>query len=195
MVASLLALSTGGIIGIAVAAAVVIAVVIWIIVCRNGFVRLSNTVDEAWATIDVQLKKRYDLIPNVVATVKGYASHEKDTLEAVVQARNAAMSASGKGKAEAENALSGTLKTLFALQEAYPQLKADAGFLDLQRQLSDVETELAAARRYYNGAVKSYNTKLGLFPSNLIARLMGLTKRDYFELTSTQEAQTPVVTF
>lgn len=194
-----LLLLSGGVIALIVVAAVLVLllliVLIWYISCRNGFVSLKNTVDEAWATIDVQLKKRYDLIPNLVNTVKGYAAHESGTLEAVVKARNAAMTATGDGKMAAENALSGTLKSLFALQEAYPALKADTGFLDLQRQLSSVETELAASRRYYNGTVKTYNTKLDLFPSNIVARRMKLQKRSYFELESAQEAQAPVVSF
>ncbi len=193
-----LLLSGGAIAGIVIACVVVlllIIVAIWAISCRNGIFRLKNTVDEAWATIDVQLKKRYDLIPNLVNTVKGYASHEQQTLDAVISARSAAMAASGDGKIAAENALSGTLKSLFALTESYPNLKADASFLDLQRQLRTVEDELSAARRYYNGTVKEFNTRFDVFPSSLIARHTGLNKRSYFELESAEERTAPTVSF
>ena len=194
----LLALSTPAIIGIVVAAVVVaigIGILIWYISCRNRLVTLRNRTEEGWATIDVSLKKRYDLIPNLVNTVKGYAAHERETLEAVTRARNAAMTASGDAKLTAENALSGTLKSLFALQEAYPGLKADAQFLDLQRQLRAVEDELAAARRYYNGVVKEMNTAIDVFPSNLVARGLHLEKRSYFELDSAEERQNVRVEF
>ena len=172
-----------------------LAFLIWGLVCRNKFVELRNKIEEAWATIDVSLKKRYDLIPNLVATVKGYAKHESETLERVIAARNAAMTASGDAKLAAENALSGTLKSLFALTESYPDLNANANFMDLQRQLQRVEEELSAARRYYNGVVKAFNTKLETFPSNLIAKMMHLTKRAYFELDSAEERQNVKVEF
>ncbi len=194
----LLLISTGGIVGIAIAAVVVVlvlALVIWYVSCYNGFKTLSNRAEEAWATIDVQLKKRYDLIPNIVATVKGYAKHESGTLERVVAARNAAMSARGDERLAAENALSGTLKSLFALSEAYPDLKANANFMDLQRQLQSVENELASARRYFNGVVKELNTKIDLFPSNLVAKRMRLEKRKYFELESEEERRNVKVEF
>lgn len=195
MVHSLMALGLGEIIGIAAAGlAVVLFFVIWISL-RNRLVRLKNIVDEGWSTIDVQLKKRYDLIPNLVETVKGYASHESSTLEAVIAARNAAMTATGDAKMEAENALTGTLKSLFALSEAYPSLKANTNFLDLQNQLQAIETEIASARRYYNGTVREYNTKLEVFPSNLVARGMHLEKRNYFELDSAEERKNVKVQF
>lgn len=194
----LLLISTGAVVGIVIAVVAVLLIVVlvaWYISMYNRLQRLKNIVDEAWATIDVQLKKRYDLIPNLVETVKGYAKHESGTLEAVVAARNAAMTATGDGKMAAENALSGTLKSLFALQEAYPDLKANAGFLDLQNQLRSIETEIASARRYYNGTVKEINTKVDVFPSNLVARKIGLEKRTYFELDGTEERKAPSVKF
>ena len=172
-----------------------IALVVWYISCYNGLKALVNRTEEAWATIDVQLKKRYDLIPNLVATVKGYAAHESETLERVIAARNAAMSARGDEKLAAENVLSGTLKSLFALSEAYPDLKANANFMDLQRQLQTVESELANARRYFNGVVKQLNTKIDLFPSNLVAKRMRLEKRKYFELESEEERRNVRVEF
>ncbi len=196
--ANLLLLSTGAIVGIVIAAVVVvllIALVIWYISCYNGLVAMRNRVEEAWATIDVQLKKRYDLIPNLVSTVKGYAKHESETLERVIAARNLAMTATGDAKMAAENALSGTLKSLFALGEAYPDLKANSNFIDLQRQLQKVEEELASARKYYNGAVKAINTKIESFPSNIVARNMKLEKRKYFELESAEERQNVKVEF
>ena len=194
---NLLALTTGAIVGIAVGAVVLVLLIIliWWISCRNAFVRLRNTTDEAWATIDVHLKKRYDLIPNLVNTVKGYAAHEKDTLEAVINARNLAMTSTGDAKMAAENALSGTLKSLFALQEAYPQLKANSNFTQLQSQLQSIETELASARKYYNATVKMFNTKIDMFPSNLVARGMHLEKRKFFELESSDERRAPTVQF
>lgn len=196
--ANIFGISTGAIIGIIVAAVVILLIIILIgslIHMRNAFVRMKNTVDEAWATIDVYLKKRYDLIPNLVETVKGYAKHESGTLEKVIQARNMAMSASGDDKIAAENMLSGTLKSLFALTESYPQLKADSHFLALQQQLQSIETDLAQARKYYNATVKTYNTKLDIFPNNLVAGMMRLQKRKYFELDSEEERQNVKVSF
>ncbi len=195
---NMLLLSTGAIVGIVAAVVVVIliiALIAWYIGVYNRLQRLKNIADEGWATIDVQLKKRYDLIPNLVETVKGYAKHESGTLEAVIKARNAAMTATGDAKAGAENALTGTLKTLFALQEAYPELKANSNFLDLQNQLKSIETEIASARRYYNGTVKELNTAVDLFPSNLVAKRMRLEKRAYFELDSAEERKAPSVKF
>lgn len=180
---------------VAVIAILLLAVIVWYISAYNGLQRLKNRVEEGWATIDVQLKKRYDLIPNLVNTVKGYAQHESKTLEAVIAARNAAMTASPDAKMAAENALSGTLKSLFALQEAYPDLKANTNFMDLQRQLQVIEAELASARRYYNATVKELNTKIDVFPSNLVARKMRLEKRQYFELDSAAERVAPTVQF
>ena len=194
-----LLLGMGGIISIVVAIVVVFALIIWYVSTRNNFVRLKNKVEEAWATIDVFLKKRYDLIPNLVATVKGYANHESETLKAVVEARSLAMSANGAdAKMQAEKNLSSSLRTLFtAVSESYPQLQANSNFRDLQTQLQKIETELEGARRYYNGVVKSFNTKLEIFPSNIVANGMGedYKKRAYFELDSAEERRNVKVEF
>jgi len=168
---------------------IVVAVVVVVVGMYNSLVRLRLQVDGAWADIDVQLKRRYDLIPNLVETVKGYASHEKDTLERVVQARSAAMSAQGPAaKAEAEGALAGALKSLFALSEAYPQLQAAGGFRDLQGTLSEIEEQVAQARRYYNAVVRDFNTKTETFPSVLIARAFGFVRREFFEVAEGEKA-------
>ena len=195
----LLLLKTGALVVIIAAVVIVLilifAIVAWYISCYNRLQRLKNLTEEGWATIDVQLKKRYDLIPNLVETVKGYAKHESGTLEAVIRARNAAMTASGDAKMQAENVLTGTLKTLFSLTEAYPELKANTNFLDLQNQLKSIEAEIASARRYYNGTVKELNTRIDVFPSNIVARRMRLEKRKYFELDSVEERKAPTVKF
>ena len=195
----LLLLPMGAIIGISVGAGILVLLVIiliaWYISTFNKLQRLKNLVEEGWSTIDVQLKKRYDLIPNLVETVKGYAKHESETLEAVIRARNAAMTASGDGKIAAENMLTGTLKSLFALQEAYPQLKANTNCIDLQNQLKVVETEIASARRYYNGTVKEMNTKIDMFFAGMVARKMKLEKRKYFELDSEEDRKAVKVSF
>ncbi len=197
MTNSLLALGGGAIAGIVIGAVALVAIilVVWYISMRNKLLRLKNIVEEGWSTIDVQLKKRYDLIPNLVETVKGYAKHESGTLEAVIKARNLAMSATGEGKMEAENQLTGTLKSLFALQEAYPELKANTNFLDLQNQLKVIENEIASARRYYNGTVREINTKIEVFPSSFVARRMRLEKYKYFELDSEEERKNVKVQF
>lgn len=156
--------------------------VLWGIAVFNGLVRLKNRVDEAWSDIDVQLKRRYDLIPNLVNTVKGYAAHEKELFEKVTEARSRAMSAgSGQGKAEAENMLSNTLKSLFAVAENYPDLKANQNFLELQRELTDTEDKIQASRRFYNGNVRDFNTKIEIFPNNIFAGILNFTKREFFE--------------
>lgn len=194
-----LLIGVGGVIAIILAVALVIGLVAWYISTRNDFVRLKNKVEEAWATIDVYLKKRFDLIPNLVETVKGYAGHESKTLEAVVNARN--LSAGAKTleeKMSASGQLSSSLKTLFtSVTESYPELKANTNFLDLQNQLKTIEGELEGSRRYYNGVVKSFNTKLEIFPSNLVANGMGedYKKRAYFELDSAEERQNVKVQF
>lgn len=175
---------------------VLAAIVIWM---YNSLIRLKNRVDEAWSDIDVQLKRRYDLIPNLVETVKGYASHERETLDSVTQARTAAMAAQEGGdtkkQAEAENMLSGTLKSLFALSENYPDLKANQNFLELQRELSDTENKIMASRRFYNGNVRDFNTKLQVFPTNLIGNMLGFKNREYFEIETEQERARPDVKF
>ncbi len=148
----------------------------------NGLVKLRNAVDGAWAQIDVQLKRRYDLIPNLVETVKGYAAHERETLEAVIAARNMAVAAKGPGEqAAADNVLTGTLKSLFALSEAYPDLKANQNFLALQEELTGTEGRIAYARQYYNDIVQRYNTKIQTFPQAIFAAMFRFTAREYFE--------------
>ena len=197
-----LLVNVGLIVGLVVAAVVlilVIAVVAWWIKTRNAFVRLKNKVEEAWATIDVYLKKRYDLIPNLVETVKGFAKHESETLKQVVAARNIAMNANTVAdKAAAENGLTSSLRTFFnAVSENYPQIQANANFLDLQGQLKSLEGELESSRRYYNGQVKTFNTKLELFPACIVGKRMGegYEKRKYFELDSAEERQNVKVSF
>jgi LemA protein len=155
---------------------------IWGVAIYNGLIRLKNRVDEAWSDIDVQLKRRYDLIPNLVNTVKGYASHEKEVFEKVTEARTKAMGAQSAGdKAQAENALSQTLKSLFAVAEAYPDLKANQNFLELQRELTDTEDKVQASRRFYNGNVRDFNTKIQVFPNNIFAGMLGFSAREFFE--------------
>ncbi|MFH1611951.1 MAG: LemA family protein [bacterium] len=162
---------------------VLVVIVLWLIGVFNGLIRLRNRTDEAWSDIDVQLKRRYDLIPNLVNTVKGYAQHERELFEKVTAARTAAMGAQGTAeKNQAENALSGTLKSLFAVAENYPDLKANQNFLELQKELSDTENKIQAARRFYNGNVRDINIKLQKFPNNLVAGMMGFKKRDFFEV-------------
>ena len=162
----------------------------------NGLVRLKVQCDNAWADIDVQLKRRYDLIPNLVETVKGYAGHERGTLEAVINARNRAMSATGPAdKAQAENMLSGALKSLFALSEAYPQLRAIESFTSLQNSLTQIEDTVQNARRYYNAVVRDLNTKILQFPTNIFAGMLGFKEREFFEVTSAAEREAPKVSF
>jgi LemA protein len=162
---------------------IIAALIIFGVIIYNGLVKLREQVNGAWADVDVQLKRRYDLIPNIIETVKGYASHEKDTLEAVVNARSAAMSAQGPAEqGKAENMLTGALKSLFALAEAYPDLKAADGFRDLQGTLADLEGHIQNARRYYNAVVRDFNTKIGQVPSNLIANAFGFKEQEFFEV-------------
>ena len=168
-------------------------IVIWFVAAYNGFVTLVNRTKEAWADIEVQLKRRYDLIPNLVNTVKGYAAHESTAFEKVSQARSQAMQASTPAqKGEAENQLTGTLKSLFAISEAYPELKANTNFLELQRELSDTENKIQAARRFYNGEVRDLNTKIQRFPSNLIASMFHFANMDFFDLGDDKAAAEPV---
>ena len=167
-------------------------VFLWGVVAYNGLVTLKNRADEAWSDIDVQLKRRYDLIPNLVNTVKGYAAHEAGVLERVTEARTKAMEAGTAGtKAEAENMLSSTLKSLFAVAENYPDLKANTNFLELQRELSDTENKIQSARRFYNANVRDLNTKIESFPSNLVANTFNFGKREFFELEE-EAAKAPV---
>lgn len=161
---------------------VVVVIVLWAIAVFNGLIRLKNKTDEAWSDIDVQLKRRYDLIPNLIETVKGYATHEKGLFEKVTEARTKAMGAQGiEEKGKAENMLSGTLKSLFAVAENYPDLKANTNFLELQRELSETEDKVQASRRFYNGNVRDINIKIETFPSRIIAGMLGFKKREFFE--------------
>ena len=173
-----------------------VLLIIFLVGMYNGLVRLKVTCDNAWADIDVQLKRRYDLIPNLVETVKGYAAHEKGTLEAVINARNRAMTATGPGdKAQAENMLSGALKSLFALSEAYPQLRAIESFTSLQNSLTQIEDTVQNARRYYNAVVRDLNTKIQQFPTNIFANMLGFKPREFFEVSAPAEREAPKVSF
>lgn len=175
---------------------VVVLVAFFAVGVYNGLIQLKNKVDEAWADIETQLKRRYDLIPNIVETVKGYAGHEKSTLENVTKARNMAMNAGTLAdKAQAENALSGTLKSLFALAENYPELKANQNFLDLQQTLKDIEEHLQLSRRYYNATVRDFNTKVELFPNNIFAGIFNFKRRDFFQVDSEEERKNVKVSF
>lgn len=175
---------------------VVVVLVLAIIGVYNSLIQLKNKVDEGWADIETQLKRRYDLIPNMVETVKGYAKHESKTLEAVTQARNMAMSTNTpEDKIKAENALSGTLKTLFAVAENYPELKANQNFMDLQATLKEVEEKLQLSRRYYNATVRDFNTKLEIFPNNLIAGMFHFVRRNFFEIENPEERNNVKVSF
>ncbi len=168
---------------------VAVLIALWLIATYNGLIVNRNRVDESWSDIDVQLKRRYDLIPNLVETVKGYAKHEKEAFENVTKARSAAMGAkSPDDKAETENMLSGALKSLFAVAEAYPDLKANENFKALQDELSDTENKIQAARRFYNGNVRDFNTKLQVFPTNMIGNMLGFKARDFFELDEAEAA-------
>jgi len=165
---------------------IIVLIVLWAIACYNGFVKLKNRAKEAWADIDVQLKRRYDLIPNLIETVKGYAAHEKSVFENVTKARANAMQAEQtqdpKKIGEAENMLAGTLKSLFAVSENYPQLKATDNFIELQRELTDTEDKIQAARRFYNTNVKKINTAVESFPTKIIANMFKFGKRDFFKV-------------
>lgn len=175
---------------------IIVIVAIAAVGIYNGLIKLRNTSEQAWSDVDVQLKRRYDLVPNLVETVKGYASHEKETFEKVVQARNQAMGASSpEQKAQAENFLQSTLKSLFALAEAYPDLKANQNFIELQSELSEIEDHIQMARRYYNAVVRDLNTKIESVPSNIVANMFGFQKREYFELDSADEREAPEVSF
>ena len=172
--------------------AIVAVIILWVVFAYNSFVRLINRAKEAWADIDVQLKRRYDLIPNLVSTVKGYAAHESSVFENVTKARSGAMGAGSIAeKGQAENMLTDALKSIFAVAEAYPDLKANQNFLELQRELSDTENKIQAARRFYNVVVRDLNTKVESVPSNVIANVFHFAKMEFFELEGTA-AQNPV---
>ncbi|HWG59554.1 MAG TPA: LemA family protein [Candidatus Acidoferrales bacterium] len=175
---------------------IVIVIAVAVIAIYNGLVRLKVQCDNAWSDIDVQLKRRYDLIPNLVETVKGYAGHEKSTLEGVVAARNQAMTAAGPAaKGQAEGMLSAALRQVFALAEAYPQLRAVESFSQLQQTLNQLEDTIQNARRYYNAVVRDFNTKIAQFPSNIIAGMFNFKSREFFEISAPAEREAPKVSF
>lgn len=171
---------------------IIVVVVLWLVLAYNGLVTSRNRTQEAFSDIDVQLKRRYDLIPNLVSTVQGYAAHEKTVFEDVTKARTTAMNATGPAKADAENQLSGTLKSLFAVAENYPDLKANQNFLSLQNELTDTEDKIQAARRFYNGMVRDFNIKLQVFPTNIFASMFGFTKMDFFGTDLSDVEKQPV---
>ncbi len=176
--------------------AVIVIVILWLAGTYNSLIRKKNRAKEAWSDIDVQLKRRYNLIPNLVSTVKGYASHERGVFEKVTQARTQAMGAKGvQEKVKAENVLTSTLKTLFAVSENYPELKASQNFLELQRELRDTEDKIQAARRFYNGNVRDMNIKIESFPSNIVARIFNFKKMELFELEDEAARSVPKVDF
>ena len=175
---------------------VVVGLVLYLMTAYNGLVRLKVQYDNAWSDIDVQLKRRYDLIPNIVETVKGYAAHEKGTLEAVVAARNQAMTAQGPAaKGEAEGLLTGALRQVFALAEAYPQLRAVESFTQLQNTLNEIEDSVQNARRYYNAVVRDFNTMIEQFPSNIVAGMGHFKEREFFQVSAAAEREVPKVSF
>lgn len=168
--------------------AIVVLFLAWLWMAYNGLIRLKNQTDEAWSDIDVQLKRRYDLIPNLVETVKGYATHEREAFENVTKARSTAMGASTpEAKGQAENMLTGALKSVFALAEAYPDLKANQNFAKLQDELSDTENKIQASRRFYNGNVRDFNIRVESFPTNAFAKQLGFSKREFFEVENDSE--------
>jgi LemA protein len=172
---------------------VVVLLALYLVVSYNGLVSLRNRIENAWAQIDVQLTRRYDLIPNLVETVKGYAAHERETLDAVIQARNAGMGAQGPhDQANAENQLTGALKSLFALSEAYPDLKANQNFGQLQEELTGTEGRIAYARQFYNDSVYRYNTKVQSFPANILAGMFRFSEREYFQADDESRGPTQV---
>ena len=177
-----------------IAIAVVAVILLYFIMVYNGLISRQNQVKEAWSTIDTQLKRRYDLIPNLIETVRGAAKHERETLESVTRARDAAMAAGGATRADAENKLTETLKNLFAVSENYPTVRANENFLDLQRELTDTETKIQAARQFYNNVVMGLNTQIEQFPSNIIARMFNITQEKMFEMDES-EKKAPKVKF
>lgn len=175
---------------------VIVIIAIWFIAIYNGLIKSRNQTDEAWSDIDVQLKRRYNLIPNLVETVKGYASHEKEVFQKVTEARSQAMQAKGaKEHAKAEGMLTNTLKSLFAVVENYPELKANENFAKLQDELSDTENKVQASRRFYNGNVRDFNTKLQVFPTNFIGKMLGFKAYEFFEIEAEEERKNPEVKF
>ena len=192
-------ISVGGIVGLSILGAVLLLIIItaiWFVATYNAFIKLRNNVEEGFSTMDVYMKKRYDLIPNLVETVKGYATHEKDTLQKVIEARNMAMnSTSPQDQIKNDSALSGTLKSLFAVAESYPQLQANQNFLDLQNQLQVLEGEIASSRKYYNGVVKVYENKREVFPSNIVAKMFKFEEKSFYEVENSEERKNVKVKF
>ncbi len=181
---------------VCVIAVILLGVLVWVIASYNGFIKLRNKIQEAFAALDVSLKKRYDLIPNYVETVKGYADYESETFEKVIKARNLAVNASSpKERIEKEKELSGSLHTLFALSENYPDLKASENFVRLQEELTRIEEEIAGARRYYNGVVNMFNTKAEMFPGNLIAGMFHFERMPLYEASSQKEREKINISF
>jgi LemA protein len=181
---------------LAVLGGLIVVVGGWFMLTYNGLVQLRNAVKNAWSQIDVQLKRRYDLIPNLVETVKGYAGHEKETLERVIQARQAGIAASTvKDQQAAENMITGALRQLFALSESYPNLKANENFLALQEELASTENKIGFARQYYNDAVQTFNTRQEMFPANLVASMLGFQPAEFFEIEETGQRDAPKVKF
>ena len=175
---------------------VVVFIVFWLVWTYNGFVSLRNRIKEAWSDIDVQLKRRHDLIPNLIESVKGYMAHERGVLESVTNARTATLGAKSQHETqEAENMLTGALKTLFAVSENYPDLKTSANFVELQRELRDTEDKIMAARRFYNNTVMTLNTKIESFPANFVAKVSGFKQEELFELQIDAERELPKVGF
>jgi LemA protein len=171
--------------------AVIVVVILWAVTVYNGLISMRQRVNQAFADIDVQLRQRHDLVPNLVETVKGYAAHERGTLDEVVKARNAAVAAQGPAQqAAAENMLSGALRQLFALSESYPDLKASANFQQLQAELTDLENKIAASRRFFNNAVQEYNSGIQRFPAALFAGAFGFSQKDYFDLGADRQTET-----
>ena len=183
--------------GMLVLLALIAVVVLWLVGIYNGLVQLRNAVKNAWSQIDVQLKRRYDLIPNLVETVKGYASHERETLQAVVEARQQAINVSDSvaEQAKAENMLSQTLRSLFALAESYPDLKANQNFLALQEELASTENKISFARQHYNDSAMRYNNKTEMFPSNIIAGMFKFAPAEFFEVEDAAQREAPKVSF
>ncbi|MBM4017295.1 MAG: LemA family protein [Planctomycetes bacterium] len=192
----LLSLGGAACIVLAVLGGLVVLVGGWFVLTYNGLVQLRNQVKNAWSQIDVQLKRRYDLIPNLVETVKGYAAHEKEAFERVIKARQAGIAASTvKDQAAAENMITGALRQLFALSEAYPNLKANENFLRLQEELASTENKIGFARQYYNDAVQAFNTRQEMFPANLVASMLGFQPAEFFEIEETTQREAPKVKF
>ena len=187
-------LGTGAIVGIVIAV-IVVLIILWFVSTYNGLIRKRNTCEEAFSTMDVYLKKRFDLIPNLVSTVKGYAKHESETLEKVIAARNSGATQTVEERMEDENQITGALRQIFALSENYPDLKANQNFLDLQGQLKSIEADIANARKYYNGAVKAFNNACEQVPSNIVANMFHFERKPMFEVKEEAERENVKVEF